>query len=124
MIGIALVLRDWLHEVAGWRGAMLAVLAGAGLSLLVSPPAVAIASAAALLFAEAADTVVYARLRAASKPAAVFVSQVVGAALDSALFVWLAFGSLEFSAGTTLAKIYAGVFVALYLWVRQRRSRI
>ena len=120
MIGLALVLRDWLHEVAGWRASAIAVVLGAGISLLVSPPAIAVASAVALLFAEMADLAVYAKLRERSKPLAVVASQVVGAALDSALFVWIAFGSLEFSAGTTLAKIYAGVAVAGYLWMRTR----
>lgn len=121
MIGLALVLRDWLHELAGWRWALAAVMLGAGLSLLFSPPQIAVASASAFLLAEMADLLVYARLRQRSKPLAVAASQVVGAALDSALFVWIAFNSLEFSAGTTLAKIYAGAAVALILWARQRR---
>lgn len=123
MIGLALVLRDWLHELAGWRASAGAVVLGAALSLLVSPPAIAVASATALLFAEMADLAVYARLRERSKPLAVVASQVVGAAIDSALFVWIAFGSLEFSAGTTLAKIYAGVLVAGFLYLRARAAR-
>lgn len=121
MIGLTLVLRDWLHEAAGWRWAFVAVVFGALLSLLVSPPAIAVASAAAFLFAEMADLLVYARLRARSKPLAVMASQVVGAALDSALFVYLAFGSLDFSAGTTLAKLYAGGIVAAFMWARTRK---
>lgn len=122
MIGLALVLRDWLHELAGWRWSFVAVLVGGILSLLFSPPALAIASASAFTLAEMADLAVYARLRERGKALAVMASQVVGAALDSALFVYLAFGSLEFSAGTTLAKIYAGAAVALILWARQRRA--
>jgi uncharacterized PurR-regulated membrane protein YhhQ (DUF165 family) len=122
MIGLALVLRDWLHELAGWRWSFVAVLVGGILSLLFSPPALAIASASAFTLAEMADLAVYARLRERGKALAVMASQVVGAALDSALFVYLAFGSLEFSAGTTLAKIYAGAAVALILWVRQRKA--
>lgn len=121
MIGLALVLRDWLHELAGWRWSFVAVLTGGALSLLFSPPALAIASACAFTFAEMADLAVYSRLRERGKALAVMASQIVGAALDSALFVYLAFGSLEFSAGTTLAKIYAGGVVALILWARQRR---
>lgn len=116
MIGIALVLRDWLHETAGWRAAFWAVIAGAAMSLAVSPPAIAAASATAFLFAELADLLIYARLRMRSRPLAVMASQIVGAALDSALFVWIAFGSLDFSAGTTLAKIYAGVVIAAIMW--------
>lgn len=115
MIGLALVLRDWLHELAGWRWSVVAVLAGGLLSLTFSAPSIAIASAVAFNASEMADLAVYEPLRRKSRPLAVMASQVVGAALDSALFVWLAFGSLEFSAGTTLAKIYAGAAVAVIL---------
>lgn len=122
MIGLALVLRDWLHELAGWQWSFVAVLTGGVLSLLFSPAALAIASAAAFTLSEMADLAVYARLRERGRALAVMASQVVGAALDSALFVYLAFGSLQFSAGTTLAKIYAGAAVALILWARRRRA--
>jgi uncharacterized PurR-regulated membrane protein YhhQ (DUF165 family) len=122
MIGLALVLRDWLHELSGWRWAAVAVLVGGALSLAVSPPALALASAVAFTVAELADLAVYAPLRKRGRHIAVLASGVVGAALDSALFVWLAFGSLEFSAGTTLAKIYASAAVALWLAWRARRA--
>jgi len=120
MIGLALVLRDWLHELAGWKWSVVAVLVGGVLSLAFSPPALAVASAAAFTLAELADLGVYAKLRARGKPLAVMASQVVGAAVDSALFVYLAFGSFEFSAGTTLAKIYAGAIIAALFYARQR----
>lgn len=122
MIGLALVLRDWLHELAGWRWSFVAVLVGAALSLLFSPPALAIASATAFLLAETADLAVYAKLRKRGKPLAVMASQIVGAAMDSALFVWIAFGSFDFSVGTTLAKIYAGAIVAALLFAKSRRK--
>lgn len=121
MVGFALVLRDWLHEAAGKTWALVAVLIGAALSLVVSPPALAAASAVAFLASELADFAVYSRLRERSKPAAVMASQIVGAVLDSMLFVYLAFGSLDFSAGTALAKIYSGAVVAAFLWGRNRR---
>jgi uncharacterized PurR-regulated membrane protein YhhQ (DUF165 family) len=121
MIGFALVLRDWLHELAGWKWSLVAVLFGGALSLLFSPPALALASAVAFTLAELADLGVYAKLRARSRPWAVMASQIVGAALDSAIFVYLAFGSLEFSLGTTLGKIYAGAAVALFLFVKGKR---
>ena len=122
MIGLALVLRDWLHELAGWRWSLVAVLFGGALSLFFSPPAVAIASAVAFTLSEIADLAVYSRLRARGAAVAVMGSQIVGAALDSSIFVYLAFGSLEFSAGTTLAKIYAGAFVSLVILGVQSRS--
>jgi uncharacterized PurR-regulated membrane protein YhhQ (DUF165 family) len=121
MIGAALVLRDWLHELGGAKLAVAAVLVGALLSLLVSPPALAVASAVAFLIAELCDTAVYAPLRKRWPAWAVLASGTVGAAVDSMIFVWLAFGSLEFSAGTTLAKIYASVAVAGVLAWRARK---
>lgn len=116
MIGLALVLRDWLHELAGPRAAMAAIAVGAGLSFATAPASIAIASAAAFAFAELADLAVYSKLRARGLALAVLVSGIVGAFLDSALFVWLAFGSLEFSIGTAIAKIYASAAVAAGLW--------
>lgn len=121
MIGLALVLRDWLHEIAGWRWALITVLAGGVLSLVVAAPALALASAVAFTMSELADLAVYARLRARGKALAVMASQVVGATLDSALFVYLAFGSLDHTAGNTLGKLYAGAAVAIILWSKQRR---
>lgn len=122
MIGLALVLRDWLHELAGWQWSVVAVMAGGLLSLAFSPPSLALASSVAFMLAELADLVVYTKLRERGKPLAVIASQVVGAALDSMIFVYLAFGSLAFSAGTTLAKIYAGAAVAALLWAWGRRK--
>lgn len=124
MIGLALVLRDAIHEVAGWKWAVAAVAFGSMLSLLSSPPALALASAVAFTMAELADATVYSRLRSKGRAFAVVASGVVGAALDSALFVWLAFGSLEFSAGTTLAKIYASAVVALVLWYVSNQKKL
>lgn len=122
MIGLALVLRDWLHELAGARWSIVAVLVGGALSLTFSPPALAVASAVAFTLAELADLAVYTPLRKRSKPLAVMSSQIVGAALDSIIFVYLAFGSLQFSAGTTLAKIYAGAAVALAVYLMETRN--
>lgn len=123
MIGIALVLRDWLHELAGWRWSLVAVLAGGALSLGVSPASLAVASAVAFTMAEVADLAVYSKLRGRGAPVAVLFSQLVGATLDSAVFVYLAFGSFDLSVGTTLAKIYAGVAVAGLLWAHAQARR-
>lgn len=122
MVGLALTLRDAVHELAGWKWSFIAVLVGASLSLQFSPPALAVASASAFLISEMADLCVYSRIRENSKPLALVASQVVGAAIDSAVFVYLAFGSLEFSLGTTLGKIYAGAVVALFFFMKGRKN--
>lgn len=118
MIGAALVLRDWLHELAGWKWAVGAVFVGGALSLVFSAPHLAIASAVAFTLAEMADLAVYAPLRLRGRALAVMASGIVGAAFDSMIFVYLAFGSLDFSAGTTVAKIYASLAVAAWIYYR------
>jgi len=119
LIGAALVLRDMLHEAGGSRWVAACIAAGAVLSLLVSPPALAIASAVAFLLAEAADWLVYARLRARRLYVAVAASGAVGAVLDSLLFSWLAFGTVQWAWGLILAKFYASAIFAAWLWSRR-----
>src|SRR5262245_60609906 len=63
MIGLAFVLRDMVHSTLGVRWAMAAIIAGAGLSGLLAPPALVIASATAFLVSEVADLAVYAPMR-------------------------------------------------------------
>lgn len=115
LIGAALALRDALHEAAG-RGVVLAcVVAGAALSLAVSPPALALASAVAFLLSEIADFAVYDRLRRRGMAMAVAASGVVGAVMDSLLFSWLAFGEVKWAPGLIIAKLYASAAYALWL---------
>ena len=106
MIGLALVLRDAVHEAGGVKAALAAIGIGAVLSWFVAPPALVIASVAAFTLAELADLAVYAPLRARRLWLAVMLSGLVGAAIDSAIFLWLAFGSLDFIAGNVLGKVW------------------
>lgn len=121
MIGLALVLRDAVHESFGAKGSLLAIGIGAALSMF--SPGLALASAAAFIFAEIADLAVYAKLRQRRLWAAVLASGIVGAFVDSAIFTLMAFGSLEFSVGNALGKIYASAIVALAIWVPSRRAQ-
>lgn len=120
-IGLALVLRDWLQELTNWKWSVVAILIGGALSFLTSSPFIAIASAVAFVIAELFDLSVYTPLRKKGKHLAVLISGIVGAFVDSLLFVWIAFGSVELSVGTAVAKIYASLIVALYLYHKQAR---
>lgn len=120
LIGLALVLRDWLQELTNWKWSATAVVFGALVSYLTSDPFVAIASAVAFLTAELLDLSVYTPLRKTGKHIAVLASGVVGALVDSMLFVYLAFGSLEFSLGNTLGKLYATLVVFIILYARSK----
>ncbi|MDP1748103.1 MAG: VUT family protein [Reyranella sp.] len=121
MIGLALVLRDLVQRRLGRTVALAAIVAGAALSGAVAPPQLIVASAAAFLLSELADFAVYTPLQSRGLVLAVLASSVVGLVVDSVLFLWLAFGSLEFLAGQILGKLWM-VLLALPVvhWIRKR----
>lgn len=119
--GMAFSLRDALHEAGGRRWVLAAVAVGAVLSALLSP-ALAAASGLAFAASELADYAVYSPLRRRGWLAAVVASNLVGLVVDSALFLWLAFGSLDFLAGQVVGKAYmTALAVALILAYRRLR---
>lgn len=115
MIGAALVLRDAVHRLLGWQLAFGAILIGAALSFQFSPPALVVASVAAFLLSELADLAVYAPLQRKRLVLAVAASGAVGAAVDSSVFLWLAFGSLDFIAGQVVGKLWMTMLAATML---------
>lgn len=106
MIGLALVLRDVVQRTLGLAWVVPAILVGAVLSAALAPPALVIASAAAFLLSELADTAVYTPLQKRGLLLAVAVSSVVGLVVDSIVFLWLAFGSLDYLAGQIIGKVW------------------
>lgn len=125
MIGLALVLRDLVQRRLGLWWAVSAILAGAGLSALLAPPALVLASATAFLLSELADLSVYTPLQRRRLMLAVFASSVVGLVVDSMVFLYLAFGSLEFLLGQVLGKGWMVVLaMPLIAWLRSRDNRL
>lgn len=130
--GLAFGLRDAMHESAGrhWRRWVIgSILVGAVASYVVSDAVsipgghapIAVASGVAFLLSELADLAVYQPLRERQWVAAVVASNIVGGLIDSALFVWLAFGSFDTVWGQTLGK-WAMIAVALpVVWAVRRR---
>lgn len=117
--GLAFSLRDLVHDHLGRGWTLGAIVAGAGLSALVSPQ-FALASGVAFLVSELADFAVYSPLRAKGWLTAVAASNVVGLVLDSALFLWLAFGSLDFLAGQLVGKAWMTLIAIAALWAWRR----
>jgi hypothetical protein len=120
MVGLALVLRDLVHRSLGWQAAAVAIVLGSALSLLVAPPALALASFAAFALSETLDMLVYAPLWRRRLVLAVVLSGLVGATVDSALFLWLAFGSLDHLTGQIVGKMWMVGTAAVLLWARER----
>src|SRR6266481_15120 len=125
MAGAALVLRDLVQRRLGAAASSLAILVGAILSAALAPPALVIASAAAFLLSEFADLAVYTPLVRRGLIVAVVASSVVGLVVDSVVFLWLAFGSLEFLLGQIVGKAWM-VLLSLPCvgWIRRRDVRL
>jgi uncharacterized PurR-regulated membrane protein YhhQ (DUF165 family) len=124
MVGIALVLRDLVQRRLGIAISALAVLVGSGLSALYAPASLVVASATAFLLSEFADLAVYTPLARRRLVVAVIASSCAGLVVDSIVFLWLAFGSLEFLAGQVVGKAWMVLFsIPLVAWLRRRDER-
>lgn len=123
--GLALVLRDLVQRRLGVTYGLIAIGVGTVLSAALAPAALLVASAVAFLLSELADFAVYTPLQKRGLVLAVAVSSLVGLVADSLLFLWLAFGSLEFLAGQIVGKT---LMVLLTLpairWLRNRDERL
>ena len=120
MIGIALVLRDIVQRLLGAAWGLGGILVGACLSLLVAPPALVIASGAAFLISELADFAVYTPLQRRGLLLAVLLSSSVGLILDSLVFLYVAFGNIDYLAGQVIGKTWALLFAFPLVWLTRR----
>ena len=125
MVGAALVLRDLVQRRLGVEFGIGAIIAGAAISAGLAPPALVLASAVAFLLSEFADFAVYTPLAHRRLVAAVIASSVVGLVVDSIVFLWLAFGSLEFLPGQIIGKLWMVLLaVPLLAYLRRRDERL
>ena len=120
LIGLALVLRDFVQWSLGKAWMLAALTVGAGLSFLVADPHLAIASAAAFTFSELADFALFTWI-APRWGRAVAIGGAVGAIADSVIFLSIAFGSLAFMPGQLLGKAY-GIGLAVVIISARRRA--
>nr|WP_202489684.1 VUT family protein [Streptomyces sp. SID8381] len=88
--GAALMLRNVVQDQLGRYAVVVSVLFGSLISALTSAPAVALASGCAVLVSELADTAVYTPLRKRGWVRAVLPATLLGALLDTVVFLSLA----------------------------------
>lgn len=124
MVGLALVLRDVIHEIFGSKVAVGAIAVGAIVSAIVASPSLAIASAVAFALSELADLAVYSPLRKRSISLAVVASGFIGSFVDSAVFLLVAFGSLEYLVGQVAGKAWMTLAALPVIWIIQNRCRL
>jgi len=122
VIGVALVLRDLVQREFGIGLTIGAIVCGAAISAAIAPPSLVIASGTAFLLSELADMAVYTPLRERRLALAVLFSGAVGAVIDSAVFLWLAFGSLNYLGGQIVGKLWASLVGFLVLAALRRRE--
>lgn len=113
-VGLAFVLRDTVHRILGRWVVVGCIVLGAGLSYFIAP-SFALASGLAFFASEMADLGVYTPLRRRSWFPAVVASNTVGAVVDSVIFLWLAFGSLQFIEGQIIGKLWMTVPAVILL---------
>ena len=109
-----------MQETLGRTWTVVAIVAGAALSAVLSPQ-LALASGIAFLVSELADFAVYTPLRQRNWLLAVGLSNTVGLVADSVLFLALAFGSLEFLPGQIVGKGWVTLVAVALLWTFRRR---
>ena len=105
LIGLALVLRDLVQRRLGIAYALAAIVVGAALSGLLAPLPLVVASATAFLLSELADFAVYTPLQKRGLVLAVVPAASSGSS-QRVVFLWLAFGSLDFLLGQIVGKAW------------------
>lgn len=121
IVGIALVLRDLVQRYLGAGWSIAAILVGTCLSAVLAPSNLVAASAAAFLLSELTDFTVYTPLLRRGLLIAVAVSGVAGLFVDSVVFLYMAFGSLDYLPGQVIGKAWMIVLaLPVVAWLRHR----
>jgi uncharacterized PurR-regulated membrane protein YhhQ (DUF165 family) len=130
-IGGVLVLRDWMQQLAGLARTMPLVYAAGLLSWLVGDLAgwtalqkIAVASVVAFTVSETVEALVFTPIRNRSLSLGVALSATVGNAVDSYIFLTMAFSSTAFFWGQFWGKNEAIAFGVLLTLLRRRLAPV
>ena len=82
-----------------------------------------VASVAAFLLSELADFAVYTPLQERRLITAVVLSSFVGLVIDSMVFLYLAFGSLDYLGGQIVGKAWMVIVAIPFIWWFRERDR-
>jgi uncharacterized PurR-regulated membrane protein YhhQ (DUF165 family) len=126
-IGAVLVLRDWIQQLRGLYWTMPLVYAAGLISWAVGDLAgwtslekIAIASVVAFTVSETVEAVVFTPIRNRNLSLGVALSGTIGNAIDSYLFLIIAFGSLGFFWGQFWGKSEMIVIGTMFTVMRRR----
>lgn len=121
MVGLALVLRDYVQEHFGTKWSIAAITLGAVLSYFLADPFIALASFVAFATSELFDFAVYTYVRKKDRALAIAASGIVGSILDSAVFLFIAFQSLAYIEGQIIGKIAVSLLAAIIIKAKLSR---
>lgn len=123
-VGVAFSLRDLAQQALGRWWVLAAIACGAVLSYLVAP-SLAVASGTAFAVSETADWLCWTPLADRGRYlSGLVLSNTVGSALDTLVFLWLAFHSLAFFRGQFVWKLAMTLpFAVGLIIVRSTRAR-
>ena len=113
-VGIAFTLRDLVQNILGRRVSLAAIVAGSAVSAAVSPT-LALASGLAFFASELTDFLVYTPLLRRGWVLALVPANLAGCAVDSLVFLSIAFGSLSFFAGQVVGKAWMTALAVIVL---------
>jgi queuosine precursor transporter len=126
-IGAVLVLRDWIQQLSGLKATMAMVYVAGLASWVIGNAAgwtslqrIALASVVAFTVSETVEAVVFTPVRRRSLSLGVGLSSAVGNALDSFVFLAIAFGSQQFFVGQFLGKTWMVLAGTLLTLMRRR----
>ncbi len=120
-IGASFTLRDLVQRRLGRNVTLGAIVIGAALSAILSP-ALALASGVAFLLSELLDLLVYTPLQQRNLIAATVASNGVGLVVDSIVFLFLAFGSLQFIEGQIIGKAWMTLLAVPLVALSRKRD--
>lgn len=112
---IVLIARNLSQDEIGRRAVLLLMLAGVVLSWWLASPQLAVASGVAFALSEAADMAVYTPLRKRGRSRSLAAASVVGAVVDTSVFLYLAGFPLSAAPGQLIVKAGMGLAAALLL---------
>jgi uncharacterized PurR-regulated membrane protein YhhQ (DUF165 family) len=125
VIGAVFVLRDYIQRRIGIAISICAVIMGAALGGYLVSPSLAVASTVAFLVSGIINLLIYTPIAKKRFVRAVVFSSIVSAVIDSGIFLWLGFHSLELFPGQVLAKVWVILLaIPLTIWLLKRDQRI
>ena len=116
--GLSFTFRDLVQRRMGIRYTFLCIVIGAVVSAFLSPK-LALASFAAFFLSELIDLSVYTPLQKRFYTA-VICSNIVGVCADSCIFLYPAFGSLDYLKGRIIGKLWMTAAALPLIWLFRR----